>query len=657
GVIGITELLLDTPLDHKQRHYAKLIRDSGEALLILINDILDFSKIEAGKLDLNILNFDLQSLLDDVAAMVYIQAHEKGLALLYSAEPEVPIMLRGDPGRLRQILTNLSGNAVKFTHSGEIFVHVGRVTETENDVLLRFSVRDTGIGIPKNKIGILFSKFTQVDRSTIRNCCGSGLGLAISKQLAEMMGGKIGVESQEGVGSNFWFTVRLEKQGKGANDQRQYSPGLSSMRVLIVDGVPANREILISQMRSWGLNPSEANDGKSAFTSLELALDENDPFRIIMIDMKLPDMSGEALGLAIKKDPRMAELRMLILTSMGIRGDGKHFGTLGFDGYLTRPFNNHALQTMLGMILNKKDGEKKVPPALVTHHMARESINVFSGRKISILIAEDNITNQQVALGIITKLGLNAHAVFNGADAVKALESLAYDLVFMDVQMPLMDGLEATRIIRDPTSGVLNHTIPIIAMTAYAMQGDRETCLTAGMNDYITKPVDALSMANLIETWLPPGKMADHGHGPRATSSGDMDRPLSAERRPASTPEAPLIFNWKAVLDRLMNDEELAFMVLEGFMDDIPKKILSLKNLLDTDDSKGSEMIAHTIKGAASNVGGDCLQAVALVIEKASRNGDLISAKANIQNLETQFARLKAAINDLKIISKKEVLN
>ncbi len=363
GVIGMLGLLLDTELNDEQRRFAETARGSGESLMGLLNDVLDFSKIEANKLDLETLDFDLSSLLDDFAATLAQSAREKGLELFCAANLDVPKLLRGDPGRLRQILTNMVGNAVKFTRAGEVVVRVSLLDTYTNEVRLRISVRDTGIGIPQDKLGLLFEKFSQVDASTTRRHGGTGLGLAISKQLAELMGGEVGVESEEGKGSEFWFTVRLGTQSKPAQ------------------------------------------------------------------------------------------------------------------GNLSPPPNN-------------------------TRHEFREMLNLFASSKARILLAEDNITNQTVATAILKKLGLRADAVANGAEALKALETFHYDLVLMDVQMPQMDGIEATLLIRNPQSKVQNHQIPIIAMTAKAMQGDREECLAAGMDDYITKPVTPAALSQLLEKWL-----------------------------------------------------------------------------------------------------------------------------------------------------------
>jgi len=517
GVIGMTGLLLDTELDDEQRRYAEIVCSSGNALLCLINDILDFSKIEAKKLDLEVLDFDLSRLLDDFADTLALRANENGLELLYAADLNVPTLLCGDPGRLRQILTNLTGNAIKFTHAGEVSVRVSLVEDNvkSETVMLRFSVRDTGIGIPAEKMDRLFKEFSQIDGSTTRQYGGSGLGLSISKQLAELMGGEAGVTSEEGKGSEFWFTARFNKQAVGAYKESIQPADLHGVRVLIVDDSATSREILTARMVSWGMRPTEVKDGPGALQSLYLALNENDPFCIAVIDMRMPDMDGETLGSVIRGDKRLSDTRMILLTSVGTRGDALRFQQIGFSAYTTKPIQHRELKVVLSLALAEQEGIE--PKPIVTRHTAREKINLFVDRNVRILLAEDDITNQLVALGILKKLGLHADAVSNGSDALIALQAKHYDLVLMDVNMPVMDGFEATKRIRNyenivttnEENKMMNYLpsfssiIPIIAMTAHAMKGDRELCLEAGMNDYITKPVSPQALVEVLEKWLP----------------------------------------------------------------------------------------------------------------------------------------------------------
>ena len=632
GIIGMTGLLLDTELDDEQRRYAEVVRASGESLLGLINDILDFSKIEAGKLDLETLEFDLSNLLDDFVATLAARAHDKGLELLCAADRAVPTLLRGDPGRLRQILTNLTGNAVKFTPAGEVAVRVSLVEENENDVLLRFSVRDTGNGIAADKIGLLFEKFSQVDASTTRRYGGTGLGLAISRQLAELMGGDSGVESEEGKGSEFWFTVRLGKQAAGPQVEGPPPADLHRVRALIVDDNDTSREILTTRLTSWGMRSSEARGGLVALEALHRALEENDPFQIVVIDMQMPGMDGETLGRTIQADERLAQTRMVMLTSLGTRGDARRFQGIGFAAYATKPIRHQELKAVLSLALTPRDGAESTPQPIATRHMARETLNLFAGRKARILLAEDNITNQQVALGILKKLGLRADAVANGAEALKALETLPYDLVLMDVQMPEMDGFEATRQIRDPRSAVPDHRIPIIAMTAHAMQGDRERCLQAGMNDYVAKPVSPRALSEALDKWLPQGSAA--------TTDPEPGTPKAAASKPAREPET-LVFDRAGMMSRVMEDEDLAKEIVAMFLEDIPQQIATLRSDLESGDARGAERQAHSIKGASATVGGECLRAVAAEMEKAGRDGDLRAVAGHLAELDAEFDRLR----------------
>ena len=635
GVIGMTGLLLDTDLTEEQRRYAQTVRSCGESLLSLINDILDFSKIEAKKLDLETLDFDLQNLLDDFAATMALRAHDKDLELLCAADPNVPSRLQGDPGRLRQILTNLAGNALKFTQQGEVAIRATLESETHEDVLLRFTIRDTGIGIPQDKIAQIFDKFTQADSSTTRKYGGTGLGLAISKQLSELMGGEIGVESTEGVGTEFWFTVRLRKQPEGLLPGEHLIPtDLHNIRILIVDDNATSREILTTRTRSWGMRPSEASEGPQALQLLQEAREAGDPFRIAVIDMQMPGMDGETLGKTIHADARLAETRLVLLTSLGTRGDARHFQEIGFSAYLTKPTRSQELFGVLSLALAERGSSQTQP--IVTRHSTQNLLQLPPATSVRILLAEDNIINQQVALGILKKFGLRADAVANGVEAVKALETLPYDIVLMDVQMPVMDGLEATRQIRNPQSSVLDHTLPIIAMTAHTMQGDREQCLAAGMNDYVSKPVTPQALAEVLGRWV------------HREKGEDREKNEGTESRKTQT-TGPPVWDKVGMLERLMDDEELAEEIVATFLEDIPRQIQILETFLDAGDIPGARRQAHSIKGASANIGGERLRIVAFTMEKAASEGDLVAAEKHLPELKAQFERLRDTVRENRI--------
>ena len=660
GVIGMIGLMLDTDLNPDQRRYAEIVLNSGESLLALLNDILDLSKIEAHKLELETLDFDLRALLDDFAAMLAIRAHDKGLEFICAAAPNVPSYLRGDPGRLRQVLTNLTGNAVKFTSKGEIAVRVGLVSEADAEAVLRFSVKDTGIGIVTDKQKTLFQKFTQADASTTRKYGGTGLGLAISKQLVELMGGEIGIVSAEGHGSDFWFTARFAKQVK----QSPFSTPpaeIRGVRVLVVDDNATNREVLMAQFKAWGVRSEETINGPMALQALYLARDAGDPFRVAILDMQMPGMDGATLGRIIKTDEKLKNTRLVLCSSQGQRGDATRMQEIGFSGYLTKPARHSEILDCLSAVLAGTFVAQQVQP-LVTRHTIRE----MRRGVVRILLAEDNITNQQVAVGILKKLGLRADAVANGAEALKALEALPYDLVLMDVLMPEMDGLEATRQIRNPQSAVRNHQIPIIAMTAGAMQGDREKCLEAGMDDYVSKPISPQALAEALDKWLP--KEKEEGKKMMSAESLGLSKTISPIREfgddktgalgddkkhsalSTQHSESPLIFDKAGMMVRMMDDEDLARAVIGGFLLDLPKLIEALKGDLEAGDVPKTERQAHTIKGASANVGGEALRAVAFEMEKAARAGDLKSVMALLPELENQVVRLKDLMNEFILV-------
>jgi len=638
GVIGMTGLLLDTPLSSDQRRYADAVRTSAESLLALINDILDYSKIEAGKLHLEVLDFDLRTLLDDFAGLMALRAAEKRLSFACAVSPDVPSLLRGDAGRLRQVLINLVGNATKFTERGEVTVRVKVERESEQEVVLRFCVRDTGVGIPASRVGALFQKFTQVDTSTTRRYGGTGLGLAISKQLAELMGGEIGVQSEEGHGSEFWFTSRFDKQPQCDAGPPRVPSAFAGARVLVVDDSPVNRELLVAQLAVWQMRSREAEDGPMAVTLLDEAFDAGDPFRLVLTDMQMPGMDGEALGRVVRSDRRFANVKLVMMSSLGRRGDASRLAQAGFDASLLKPVRQSDLLECLSALLGTSDNPPRARP-LIT----RQSLRDLRRSGVRVLLAEDNITNQQVALGVLRKLGLRADAVANGREVLEALHRIPYDLVLMDVQMPEMDGLEATRAIRAAASGVLDRSVPIIAMTARALLGDREECLAAGMNDYISKPMAPEALSRLLERWI--AKL----EASRTTSNAP---PASSSR--AGSAAALMVFDDAALIARLMGDGDLLRTVARSFLCDMPIQIESLRGYLETGDVEGAERQAHTIKGAAGAVGGECLAKVAFELERAGDAGDLATARAGFPELQREFGRLKEAMEASSLLGATE---
>jgi len=510
GVMGMTGLLLDTKLDPEQREYAETIERSAESLLAVINDILDFSKVEAGKLTIEPIPFDLRVAVEEVADLLAEKAASKELELIIGYQPDASSRVIGDPGRIRQILTNLAGNAIKFTETGYVFISVEQLHLNDKDVTLKLSVQDTGIGIPAEQLDRLFEKFTQADASITRKFGGTGLGLAISKQLVELMGGSIEATSRMGEGSTFSFKLTLP-----LNTDVTANPlpaaDLSGVRTLIVDDHEINCRILKEQLQRWGMRADAVLSADDALNAIQESYRLGDPYRIALVDYLMPCTDGESFGRTVKSDSNLQETILVMLTSVGRRGDAKRLEDAGFSGYLTKPIRSTQLLEVLTAVWGAKT--RGVEARMVTRHRIAESRAASSSRPRTahsprVLLVEDNIVNQKVASRILQKLNCKVDVAANGIEAVEMVQAFPYEAVFMDCQMPEMDGYEATMAIREweeqngSTEAADASRIPIIAMTANAMKGDREKCLQAGMDDYISKPVNAGKLNDLLATWI-----------------------------------------------------------------------------------------------------------------------------------------------------------
>jgi signal transduction histidine kinase/DNA-binding response OmpR family regulator len=516
GIMGMTELLLDTSLTPEQRDYADIVRRSSQALLAIINDILDFSKIEADGLTLETIDFDLRTTVEEALDLLAEPAQRKGLELGCLLHAEVPTALRGDPGRLRQILLNLLGNALKFTQSGEIMISVTQREGMGDRALLEFAVSDTGIGIAPEAQAQLFKPFSQADMSTTRLFGGTGLGLAICKQLVEQMGGEIGIESVLGHGSTFRFTVWLTKQPVQGLASATPRGILRECRLCIVDDNATSRRILEQFAVLWGLKSASASDGDQALALLRDAAARGDPYTVAILDAQMPRMDGLALARLIDSDPALRGTRLVLLTSIGIRGEADQAKAAGISAYLTKPVHRSQLYDCLSMLagmpakpaIDSSDVGATPPPqdVFVTRHLLKE---VATATRPRILVAEDNIVNQKVAVGQLDKLGYWTDVVANGREAVEAVSRVQYALIFMDCLMPEMDGFRAAAFIRTAEQEQGGRRIPIIAMTASAMPGDQEKCLAAGMDDYLTKPVKKADLVLMLARWIPDLTKAD----------------------------------------------------------------------------------------------------------------------------------------------------
>jgi PAS domain S-box-containing protein len=494
GVIGMTGLLLDSPLTPEQQAYAETVRKCGNDLMVIINDILDFSKIEAKKLALENLDFELSMAVEDVVEILSEQAYGKGLEIMSLIPKDVPRWVNGDPGRLRQILTNLIGNAVKFTDAGEVVVHVTLVEATADEALIRFTITDTGIGIPPETLHRLFQAFSQADGSTTRKYGGTGLGLVISKHLVEMMGGTIGVQSIPGQGSTFWFTARFSTPPIPSH-VRPFNM-LHGLRVLYVDDHTTSRTIMHSQLRDWGIEVDSVASGLTALTRLRTVRHNVLPYDLMILKHPMPTLDGIVLASVIKADPHLASMRLILLTFLGQRiEDVQH---IGFSGYLTKPLRQSHLYDCLIAATGRQ-----ATTAVQASTLQRSADNDALPRKV--LVVEDNIVNQRVAMRMLEKHGCRVDVVANGREALDATASIAYDCIFMDCQMPEMDGFEATTLIRQREMQTGQH-VPIIAMTANAMHGDREQCLEAGMDDYVSKPVKSAELLVVLQRWAHPSR-------------------------------------------------------------------------------------------------------------------------------------------------------
>lgn len=633
GIIGMTELALDTKLSTEQREFLEMVKSSADYLLAVINDILDFSKIEAGKLDLDPIDFNLREHLDDTVTALALRAHTKGLELACHVLSDVPEALIGDPGRLRQIIVNLIGNAVKFTGEGEVVVHVEKEDQTDNEVCIHFRVKDTGIGIPAEKLGLLFQAFSQVDPSTTRKYGGTGLGLAISSQLVKMMGGRIWVESTEGEGSTFHFTARFAVSDSPPPRQvpRELSE-IAGLRVLVVDDNATNRRILEEILSNWGLEPTAVPSGHEALKIMDQAREAGKPFQIVLLDNMMPEMDGFMLAEEILKRSGSHPSTMMMLSSADRHENAERCRALGLTAYMSKPVKRSELLNAIMAAIEcepAESSESTDQPQLPIHS---------SNRNIQILLAEDNAVNQKLAVKLLEKRGHRVVVAENGREAIRAMKRHEFDIILMDVQMPEMDGFETTQTIRKCEQET-GDRIPIIAMTAHAMKGDRERCLEAGMDGYLSKPLQPSELFETIEGFAS-RSLIEKEPPPHSGTPSETPSPInSMVANGQSQPETPA-FDRDQAMETVDGDVELIKEIIEAFLQEYPNLMADLRNAIAKDDPQAVGQAAHTLKGAASAL------AATSVVELA-KEFESLGAANEISKAASLYATLEEAMQVL----------
>ncbi|MDA0737698.1 MAG: PAS domain S-box protein [Nitrospirae bacterium] len=680
GVLGMTGIFLDSDLNQDQRDCALTVKHSADALLTIINDILDFSKIESGKLDIEIIDFDLRVAIEDVLDLIAPKAQEKGLELVGLVYASVPTAVRGDPGRFRQILLNLVGNAIKFTERGEVVIQVVPESETPEEVFVRIDVMDTGIGISAEAQQRLFQPFSQADGSTTRKYGGTGLGLVICKQLAELMGGTVGVESDVGHGSQFWFTVRLAKQARQRERYDLLANSLAGLRICVVDDNDTNRLLLYHYTTDWGMSCLSAESGSAALALLRDAATRGHPCDLLLLDMQMPEMNGVELARLVKADPGLGGVKMIMVTSLGRRGDATVAREAGVSAYLTKPIQQGQLRECLGLVM---DPAAISETPFVTKYTIRENREHIDAR---ILVADDNIVNQKVAVRMVEKLGYRADVVANGIEAVEAVSRLAYDAILMDCQMPEMDGYEATREIRrrealsvkreeanredseassqgrDPLHEIRDtryeRRLPIIAMTANAMQGDREKCLEAGMDDFVSKPVKKDMLEAALARWIPnkdgEALSVKHEAPPERQNPNEELGATSDERQHSSNalpalseePHLPPLDSATIESLRELAGDDLSFLVgiIQQFLQDGPRQISAIRQALERADADALMKAAHGFKGCCRNMGALPLGELCFILEQHGHAGEAANVGALLQDVDKEYCRVQAAL-------------
>jgi signal transduction histidine kinase/DNA-binding response OmpR family regulator len=631
GVVGMTELLLLTELSKEQREYAGFVMKSADSLLTVINDILDFSKVESGQLQLETIDFVLRTAIEEVAELVADRAHSKGVEMACLIHHDIPVVVRGDPGRLRQILTNLLGNAIKFTAAGEVVLRATVASESGDDVTVRFAITDTGIGISPEGLGRLFQSFSQADGSTTRRFGGSGLGLVISKRLSELMGGDIGVESEPGRGSTFWFTVKLGKIPVNQAVASTPREDLRGLYVLAVDDNQTNLHLVRAQTRSWGMTCDVATSGPEALEMIGGAASLQRAYDIAILDMQMPGMDGLEVARTIKRDAANEKMKLVLMTSMAQRGQAAQSEQAGIAGYLKKPVRQSELYDCLRAVMGESPEASNLTspqaPRIVTAHSLREAKAL---RRPRVLLAEDNQTNQMAAVRMLQMFGYQVDVAANGLEAVEACRRVDYGIVLMDNQMPEMDGLTAAGEIRKFELAQGKPPVPIIALTADAMQGDREKCLAAGMNDYLSKPFKVVQLNEMLETW---GRLPRIGAAAAAAAVADQEGAI----------------DWSVLevfrdVDAGSRADEFVTTLIERYLEEAASGMALLRGAVEDRDAPAVRSVTHSLRGAASTVGANRMAIMCAGLETLARNATWDGVPELMTGLEAEFTRVRQAL-------------
>lgn len=656
GVIGMTGLLLDTPLDLRQTKFAQTVKSSGTTLLRLLNDVLDFSKIESGKLEIENIDFSLRETIEPLIETAALRCRETPVELAYYVDPAIPSLLRGDPGRIGQIVTNLLNNAVKFTERGSIVVRVTVTEETATDTSVHVSVRDTGIGVPKDRFNRLFDAFSQVDASTTRKYGGTGLGLSICKQLCELMNGGIGFESEYGVGSEFWFTLRLEKSQTIGTSCPILHQDVRDLKILVVDDTEPSRETLVDQLKSWGFDVTSAPDRHSGVRRMFEAAASDRPFDLVCIDRELPGFDPEHFVKTLASTKELSGTASMLLIPLGSSPDADHWVKTGYSASTSKPAIPSALFDAVVNAVGKPGIIAGLDPAGASAEPVKtDSAKIARTERagVKILLAEDNEINQAVAIEILTRAGYGCTVVGDGQQALDAVQSRRFDLVLMDCQMPVLDGLAATRAIRDrEESGTAPYRgrIPIIALTANAMGGEREKCLAHGMTDYLTKPLDPALFVSTIEECLENSNMPTPAPQPIRTAEPEQ----VAQADSAAIPEESFndrvlnAIDYESLLIRCVGNDDLAKRVLAKFDQSAHIELGHLEKGLADDDAASVASRAHSLKGAAANLSANSVRDIAATLESMGIRRDLDGADEQLQSLKDEIQKLS---RDIRLIA------